>query len=350
MTGRPRNEIAVVVNANAQSGVKTIAFKLIQGLRQDGFEVKKFSLVGNNTISLLISDLRIIRQLGRFRTVIYIGSSPWLSHLVTKNRKLLFVHGFVSDELAATIRHGSVRAKMAAVLMKGDWFLVRKFDAIDAYACHSVTARERNKLPSQTIILPQFVLSGDLEVYSNLSKGSNQKPRNRLRIVTYRSHAESPRLLSWNELETLVTQLERDTREPFELVVVDPYPRPSPNNRMKIIPFLPKKEFLELIRSSGFYLERCKDEELGFGSLESGIMGTPVVKVTSSEFIGRGDYTGSQVISASSAGDLAEVIARFIDDGPITGTASLRIANFVASKRIWDRVKSPLIKWIEGKS
>jgi hypothetical protein len=38
------------------------------------------------------------------------------------------------------------------------------------------------------------------------------------------------------------------------------------------------------------YIERCIDEELGNGSIDAGIVGTPVAKLTHPLFVERQDY------------------------------------------------------------
>jgi hypothetical protein len=343
MTPDQCKDIAVVVPVNAKSGIDTVTSKLIRGLSQDGFTVRKFPVSGNNILSLIFSDLRLVNRIRGFPIIIYLGSFAWFSHLLTRGRKLLFVHGLVMDELSTTILHGSVRARLAAVLLMLDWLLIRRVDKMDAYACHSVTSLVRNKLPSQTIILPQFVFRDELREQRVMNKWRSD----RVRVVAYRSHAESPRLMGFDELQQLTDLLEHKAKGRFELVVLDPHAGVRAAGRMSVIPFLPKREFLELVCSSNCYLETCTDEELRFGSLESAAMGILVAKITKPQYASREDYHEDEIISADSIAELADLLALLADtEGLIESSFSSGIRRFIESKRTWDTVKSPLLEWI----
>ena len=330
-----------------------MASKLIQGLTNEGFAVKRFTLKGgrDNIIGRLYSDLRLVNRLRRFEVIVYIGSLAWLSHLILRrSRKLLFVHGLVIDEQISMIESGTPREKIVGIFVMGWWLILRALDSIDVYICHSLTSRERNRLPTDAIILPQFTLPSEVVTHGESSGKVLRNQHEPFRIVTYRSHASSPRLIEWDELKDLTIALRTQTQKKFELVVVDPNSAPGQQDGISVIPFLRRDEFLKLVRSSDMYLERCKDEELGFGSLESGLLGTPVVKVTRSAYLGREDYSEKEVVSATTIGGLAMEIARFIDDAEnLERSYSSEFFNFVTRKRAWDEVKPPLLAWIRSR-
>ena len=124
--------------------------------------------------------------------------------------------------------------------------------------------------------VPQFVFEEFL-VESDEGGWDDNQPT-RVRIVTYTSLVESPRLLKSNQLEEIAAGLARRVNREFELVVVGPS-RLHESSHIRRLDFMKRLEFLRLLSSSDVFLERCTDEELGIGSLEAGIQNVPVAKI-----------------------------------------------------------------------
>src|SRR5437588_11569498 len=98
MQNRQKTSIAVVIPRNIHGGVETIKSKLLRGLLVEGFDVKTFFLDGRNIPTVFASDLRLVKELAKHETVIYMGSIAYASHIFLRNRKLLFVHGLFARE------------------------------------------------------------------------------------------------------------------------------------------------------------------------------------------------------------------------------------------------------------
>jgi len=341
-------KIALVCPVEA-GGVRTITLKLYRSLMLEGFKVKLLSL-GKGLFSVFYKDARSVKKLENFDVVIYLGSIAWPSHLLISNpKKGVFIHGFVQHEYISSIRHNNVRTRLGAALTLSYWnFLNKNINKLNFFITHSITTYETVGIRKRPVILPQFVLQTEVEEYKQVLKYyENDSSKNAVRIVTYSSLAESPRLLKMEHIAFIAKMLSKLVKHKLEFIVVEPQsPANRPNfNFLKTVRYMPREEFLKLLVSSDLYIERCIDEELRYGSLESGLLGVPVAKITHPAYVTRQDYSDNDLILAKSVREFISRLAEYIDNlDHFKPYYSKHIKDFVINKRSWNHVKEPLIK------
>jgi hypothetical protein len=108
---------------------------------------------------------------------------------------------------------------------------------------------------------------------------------------------------------------------------------------------MPKDRFLKFLANSDLYIEKCIDEELRYGALEAGLLGTPIVKITHPCYVARQDYTEDHILLAKSykglVYKLAEHIKHMENSEPYY---SEKMKEFITKYRTWNAVKDHLIK------
>jgi hypothetical protein len=130
----------------------------------------------------------------------------------------------------------------------------------------------------------------------------------------------------------------------FEIIVVDPMKRVKSTDFIRVINPMPRSKLLRLLSASDLYLEGNLDDELRNTSLEAGLLGVPVAKITCPAYMDRQDYN-EQLITATSIKELAVKIAKYVNDLEYYKPYySHQIREFVIGKRQWNKVKGPLIK------
>ena len=342
-----------LVYPSASGGVKSTITKLGKGLKLEGFDVDLLPL-GNKVLSIITRDLAMLKLLSSYDTVLYLGSIPWPSHIFLENVGL-FVHGFVRHELLNAMKRGSLYTKLRTTTLLLLWNVSKVLGKIKFFVCRSITACEMNDLPwSKTIILPQFVLQDEIVVALKLRKFSKIGGGDKIRIITYTSFAQSPRLLSVEDIVWLVKAVARRTRKKLELIIVNPATTTYQVKRFSNLTiiqakFMPKHQFLKILASSDLYIERCIDEELGNTAIEAGLLGTPIAKITHSKYIPRQDYNEDTIILANSAHKFIEKLAEYINKIEYYKEYySEKIKNFIITKRTWDTVKHNLIKRLKN--
>jgi hypothetical protein len=353
------HKIAIVVPGSI-GGVKQTIKKLIKGLKLEGFYVKPIELHGWYLIDKTISDLKNINILRRFDGVIYMGSIPWPSHLFIHNhvKVILFVHGFVKDEFLNAIKYGKLRAKIGAVYALGLWDFFRALDRIDAFICRCLTSCEVNRIEKNYILLPEFILSDEREIFEEFIRKHDEKHRNShsystVRLITYTSHAESPRLLKTQHLEYLVKLVSRHVNRRIELSVIDPrrerdIVRLGENLVIRYIKPIPKEEFYKLVINSDLFIELCIDEELRNTSIEVALLEIPVAKLTHPKYIDRQDYDRDDLIQEYSFKKLAERLVDYLNNiEHYKPYYAKKLKSFILKHRTWDVVKKTLIKLIK---
>lgn len=336
-------------------GVKTATTKLVNGLRIEGFYVRQIQLHGNNLLTTLYSDISLLKELQRFDWVIYMGSIPWPSHIfITKNTLIgLFIHGFIRQELVHTIKSESLKARVGATLLLTNWNISKLINRINMFICHSLTSCENNEIHKNLVILPQFVLPDEIELFNKISESFKQQYQQRkIEILTYTSFAHSPRLLSVSYLLSLIKIVARNIRKEIELTIIDPRRKNESIERIgslvvRNVGFLPRKAFLKKLINSHMFIEQCTDEELRYVSIEAGLIGTPVAKITWPNFIHRQDYTDNDLIIATNGKEFVRKLSEYLTAidyyRPIY---SRRIQDFISNKRTWNSVKSSLIDYL----
>jgi len=346
-----------IVTPTTNLGVRMALSQIYKGLRSENYHVNLLVLQDPTIPYLIYNDLKNVKHLEDFDTVLYTGSIAWPSHmLISGPKKALFIHGFIDVELINSIRYGSLRVKFGAssllVYKKifSSWLI-----KLDFSICHSLTSREINKVTGNCIIIPQFIIEEDVEFYNAFSR-LHEKAENTndiIKIVTYTSLARSPRLLSRKRLTILAKRLSRLVKRKFVFYIIDPInstksSQATDSDYIKILGCLPRLQYLKLIASSNLYIERGLDEEIGYGSLEAGLISTPIAKITLSRFISRQDYNRGDLLSATSIESLTEDIAEYINNiEHYEPQYRKKVKNFILSKRVWRRVKKPLIEELE---
>jgi len=334
----------------ARKGRGRVAYvveRLWEGLRRERLLVSRFVVSGSLTLFLL----KHLSQLQNYDTIIIAGSIPPPSRLFIRNetKVILFVHGFICHESGNAIAYGRFREKLGATYPLLTFEMTRKADRIDAYICRSVTACEANRIYSGFILLPQFVFPEEVQKRNedNIQRGPNPQ------VVAYTSFANSPRLLKKETLISLMKEVSKRVNRRINLMIVNPAEREPKTEKwgnlvVYRLPFLPRDRFLRLIASYDLYIERCIDEELGNGSIDAGMVGTPVAKLTHPLFVERQGYK-DEVLWASSPREFVGLVSEYLrsaeDKKPIF---SRKFREFLLSKRSWDKVKTPLIRLLRS--
>lgn len=334
-----------LVGGTGKAGVKTATSRLLAGLALEGVRVTEI-LPGNHLLQGFVKDIHLTRNLSKYDVLLYSGVIPWTSHLPAGGcRRGLFVHGFVQDELVLSIQHEKLTRSLPSIIQLGRWGVFRHLNGIDFVLAHSISAYESARfLNSKPVLLPQFLLDNDFQAHSRAGhmKLNRHDP---VRILTYTSLAESPRLLSREQIEYLTTKLRERIGRNLEFIVIG---APGTNfGNAKFLNLLKQDDFFKLLSSCDLYLELCTDEELRYGSLEAGILGVPVAKVSRPECVGRQDYTSEEVLVGRSIGELIDKVTTYLDD--VENQRTIRgkeYWEFLSHKRRWDVVKGPLIEAI----
>jgi hypothetical protein len=336
-----------LIAPKGKGGVAYAVERLWEGLRRERLPVSRIVVSGSPTLF----HLKHLPQLQNYDTIIIASSIPPPSHLFIRNetKVVLFVHGFVYHETGNAIAHGRFREKLGAAYSLLLFEMARKADRIDAYICRSVTACEANKIYNNFILLPQFVFPEEVQKRNE----DNIQRRPNPQVVAYTSFANSPRLLKKETLISLMKEVSKRLNRRINLMIVNPAEREPKTEKwgnvvVYRLPFLPRDRFLRLIASSDLYIERCIDEEFGNGSIDAGIVGTPVAKLTHPLFVERQDYK-DEVLWASSPREFVELVSEYLrdveDKKPIF---SRRFREFLLSRRSWDKVKTPLIRLLSS--
>ncbi|MEM1646309.1 MAG: hypothetical protein QXL96_10715 [Ignisphaera sp.] len=336
--------IAIIV-PSITGGVATVFHKLYKGLVSEGIYVDVIRLGGGRTplLSAIHSDILKAKLLVDYDLALYMGSIPWPSHILAKLSGIpvaLFLHGYFYHELSHEILHGArLRNRIGAVINTTMFQTAVFLHTIDLYVCHSLTVCEANKISKHVVLLPQWIFPEELKVLK-----TKHFKNSMIRILTYTSYGNSPRLLNVNHLIVLEKLIEDRVRRKFELIIVDPKGYASFSGPVRIVKPMPRKKFLSFLASADLYIERCIDEELGLTALEAMAMGVPVAKLTHPRYWDRQDYGEKDLILARSVGELAEKIAEYINHIEYYfHYYSKRGREFVLTKRTWDAVKGPFL-------
>jgi len=94
------------------------------------------------------------------------------------------------------------------------------------------------------------------------------------------------------------------------------------------------------------YIERCIDEELGYGALEAMAMGVPVAKLTHPIYERNVDYDYA-IINSTSIYELAKRISQAIENEDLD-KYSQNTMDYIRRKRVWNSVKHNFINMIRN--
>jgi len=347
--------IAIVAPKGA-GGVETITNKLSRGLKLENYEVSLFRL-NSTPYRTIAEDISLFTKLNNSDVVIYTGSISWVSQLIARTPlKALFIHGFVRSEwINEFLTSKNFRVRMGSLASLG-WFEVfnKKVTGLDFYICHSLTTCEVNRIKTNYVILPQFIFPEEVLYYKKIAlryrerrSSIDEKTKEKV-IVTYMSYAISPRLMSRDHLLKLATILASKLKTKTTLYIIDP--RTSQidlrlgNVTVRFIKPLRRELFYKLLASAALFIERCLDEEIGLSSIEAGLIGVPIAKITLPNYIRRQDYSNKELILGTSLSELAVGISEYINN--INEYQELYVdefRKFLLTKRSWDAVKRRLL-------
>jgi len=356
--------IAVVVPGKPSGGVKQTIDKIIRGLSLEGFCVKQLKphvkTILNETM-FDIKNIRTLRTLRELDAVIYMGSIPLPSHVFISNhvKTILFVHGFVKDELLNAIKRGNLWEKAGATYFLGLWGLSRTINKIDLFICRCLTSCEANKIWEKFILLPEFVFPEEVVAFEELIKKHRRDYRDRdnssgVKILTYTSYAESPRLLKLQYVEHLIKHVSRQVKKEIELLIIDPRrgnetTKLAENLIVRYLKPLPKEMFYKYAMNADLFIELCIDEELRNTTIEVALLETPVAKLTHPRFVGRQDYSEDDLLQGYSFKNLVDLLVEYLSNIEYYKSYYVKnLKNFILKHRTWDAVKSPLINHIKG--
>jgi hypothetical protein len=348
-------KVAIIVSQSS-GGVKTITNRLVIGLRREGFSVARINLHGKNRIVRAFEDLKNIKFLHHFDTVIYTGSIPypscWFIRGLTK--VLIFLHGFVVYEIISSLNDPctSLRTGIKSLYLLKSWNLNRLLGCADLYICHSITTCEMNGIDRDFILLPQFIFPEETESYSrlrNILTKDSGFSYNEVKIVTYTS--ATPRLLKpYYIIEVMKSISKSIVDKRIQLLIIDPRTEEKleeySNLKVRFMKPLQRHEFLQLLAQADLYIERCVDEELGLSSIEAALLGTPVAKLTHPKYVERQDYE-DEILWASSPRKFIDMLSDYIQHLDYWKPYyAKKLRDFLVTRRSWDRVKAALIKYI----
>ncbi len=340
-----------IINVVAEGSSYYMMNRIEKGLRKDGFKVNSYNLNSWLIHKLLRRDLSLLRGLKGYDAVLYGQSIAFLSPLLLDKCKLLFLHGFNYYDFYYTgLLHGrTIIDKLSGLGFYTWWSILRRTNSIDYYICHSRTSCIANCVDGEeSIILPQFVFEEELD--TRALRGT--RPGNAVNILVYTSSSKySPRLLS-AEIITKIPRLlakklgERGKTRRINYTIVSPEPPKTMqlgNITVAIRPPMPRSSFQKLLRRQDIYIERNLDEELGLTSIEAGLNGAVVAKITLPEYDRYRDYMDDEVLNSSSLTELIDklvILAEDIDDEAPRYVE--RFHDYLSRRRRWGVVKRRL--------
>lgn len=342
-----------LVSRLGSGGLYVVTLKLLQALRSEGFDVELFNLQ-SGAVHPFLNDFQLVHSMKDYDVILYTGSIARISSVLTGKRFGIFIHGLITDEYRNAISHSNVRSRMGAVLEYSWWKTVNMtLFKPDFYICHSKTMLVRNEITSRSAILPQFLLPSEIKKLKQVK--DNCENLNKIpKILTYRSYAESSRLLPQSFLVQVAQVLGRKIKKKVDFIIIDPMISKEQILDygmviLKIIKPMPRPDFLSVLASSHLYIETCTDEEIGLDSIEAGFFKVPLVKITYPQFMNLQDYSEDEVIIASSPSMMVEKLSIFLENANQNKQYyGQRFNDYVLKKRSWNNVKKALLNEING--
>jgi len=353
----------------ARGGVRTLITRLYKALYIEGLNPKIISLatgaLGKKGLYILNYNVKdLIRALKNYcDSVIIIGSFPRVGTILDKlkgKKVFLFISGHPIYESMSTLRNSELDnlTRVGALINISQLKLAISLNTINYYIAHTRNAcREVNCPEDRLIVLKQFLLREELNFYESVAlhsrKLNRDRPRNVVLIGAYTSYASLPGL-KLKELLSLYKILSRKIGHRYKPIfyIKDPQiDRPQIiSENIIVIGKQQPLEHLKWLVSLDLYIETTIDAELRFTSLEALALGTPVIKLLHPRFYNDEiDYTSNQILLASSIRELIEIIVQYVDT--IEHSKSFYSNNakeYVKERRLWDHVKTELIKRLQS--
>jgi hypothetical protein len=343
-----------------KGGVTTWVNKIMQALRIEGINYS-VSLINNfSLLSLYLQDLlRSIQQDNSL--VMYFGSIPSIGHLIDKLKgayTITFISGHPICELLNVIKGGSysLRTKIGASVLLSYLKIFLKTRTMNMWVCHTLTACEEIGVDN-FVLLKQFVLPSEIEIYSQLREKYNEecgrynKNNQVVTIFAYMSYADLPFLNIQHLRKIFNTIRKRVVSKPIRFIVEDPRIKQPVklDSGFEVIGRMSKHKFYRTLASSDLFIEVTLDEELRLTSLDAGLLGVPISKITLSNFRDRRDFDESIIIDAPSVEQFIDNVVEYIKNiDYYKPEYSKKVREFIISKRSWEAVKHPFIDVIKS--
>jgi len=349
---------------HAACGVRTAIKKLYKGLAREGFQVKIIDLSNSRLINKIFADHPRLNK-KETGAIIYMGSITPLSHLSCSLPKLLFVHGFIKDQALKELLYSSPAKDKLLSLAKIIYWNSLNNIRFTGYLCHSLTSMEKNKLPlEKTVIIPQFLLKEEVKQLISYRKNLHRhiiwKSDKTYIITTYYSNVFSFRLMPIDILVMLTKKLNSYFSRKGKRVILYLFGKISKKDLSIIEPFVKKgyikylgvtsqRDFFKYLVFSDIYLERCLDEEIGYSSLEAGVLGTVIAKITLPAFYLRSDLSNDHAINVVSTSKLLAHLITLLEDEELRHRISKGFLHgYILRKRLWKHVKEELISRLKN--
>lgn len=352
-------KVYIVAPMITRGGVTTWINKVMQALRIENISYN-VSLINNSSLlGLHLEDLlRSIQQCNSL--VIYFGSIPSIGHLIDKMkgaRIVTFVSGHPVYELLSVIKDNrySLRTRIGASALLSHLKAFSRIHTVDMWVCHTLTACEEINV-DRFVLLKQFVLPSEIETFSKLREKYNEdskydKKNQTVTIFSYMSYADLPSL-NIKHLRKIFNDIrKRVINKSVRFIVEDPRIKEpiKLDIGFEVIGRMSRHEFYRMLASSDLFIEITLDEELRLTSLDAGLLGIPISKITVNYFRDRRDFDESIIIDSPN-------IKRFIDDiveyikniDYYKPEYSKKVREFIITKRSWNAVKHPFINIIKS--
>jgi hypothetical protein len=337
--------VSIAIVGSGVGGLRSVLQKLSLALKREGFNIYLLKT------SKRFRSLKEINEIKKYDVVIF-SSSAFPTHIFINNVKfLLFIHGYRIHELMNHALRYQKLSIISGLYSLAKYIIFSKYiSKIDRYICHSITTCEANMIKDRYIVLPQFVFSEELKNFRSYIFNNSTIEKKYIRLVTYYSFVDSPRLLNDIQLLKLLKIITSNINKLVEFILVDPRQHTTSIDGkighliVKRIPFQPRNQFMTLLASADLYIERCIDEELRMGSIDAALVGTPIAKLTHPAFTNRQDYD-DEILWASSVKGFADSIKDYILNIDYWKPYySKKLTEFLVRKRNWDNIKQPLLE------
>lgn len=360
MNYHSNKKVCIIAPVITKGGVTTWVSRVMQALRMEGINYNISFINNSSLLSFYLQDL--LRSLQQDNSlVIYFGSIPSIGHLIDKlkgTHVITFVSGHPVYEWLSAIKDDSysLRTRIGASLVLSYLEIFFKAHTVDIWVCHSLTACEEIGV-DKFVLLKQFVLPSEIEMFSQLRKKYNEEynihiKNNRiLTIFSYMSYANLPSLKIQHLKKIFNALRKRATSKPIRFIVEDPRIKQplKLNNGFEVIGRMSKHKFYRILASSDLFIEITLDEELRLTSLDAGLLGVPISKITVNHFRDRRDFDESVIIDAPNIEQFINNIIEYINNiDYYKPVYSKKVIEFITSKRSWEAVKHPFIDIIKS--
>lgn len=358
----------LVVSSSSRGGPSTTTRKLVEGLAKEGLNVRtlilspslpsaKHSKVLKRVpplIRLMFGELDVVKEnLDFYQHIILMDIYPFLIPLLrlkSSSNIVLYVQGYLYHQFINFLKYGSANTKIGSTLNMITFDMSKRLNYIDHYLCTCIsTCRHSNVPMEKSTLLPLWLSEKELAELKKYTKKSLERgtPGNRLLVLSYTSSVFSPKLLTGRYLLRILLIVSRRVRRDFKAIVIDPLSTPTTLKNIRVVNFLDRRRFLELLSHSSLLIDPLIDEELRNTTLEAMALGVPVAKLLSLHYADYADYSSKVLLLAHSVRELVDLIIEYLNNVESYYDYYHRTEKkFVMEKRVWESVKEPLLKYL----